>query len=234
MSPEQEINDLKNRLKRLETSISINRNLDNQSKDLMGQIVASKIPSVLWDNVSFTSSFATGTILTTSPSTTELFSTSTRESDTSYGRRFKPSRESKFRTTFYIDGGLSVATIYIAGPAVANVTTAPTAMINADKSAVGVKIVNGAVNLFSSVAGTETVVATTATISDATTHLLEINYYITHAVVLLDSVVIGDISCNLQTTTLATFFPFLMSAKSGDGTAVSFVMEAYEFLQNRQ
>ena len=234
MKPEQEINELKKRLSVLETSISINRNLDNQSKDLIGQFVATRIPSVLWDNVSFTSSFATASITTVSPSTAELLDANGRESDTSGGRRFRPERVSKYRATFYINSGLSVSTIYLTAPAVSAASTIGTAMVDANKSYVGVKIIAGVIYMVSSVAGTETTIRTGTTITDATTHLLEIDYYITHAVVKFNNVVIGDISCNLLTTTLTTFFPFLTSVKSSDGTAVNLTIEGFEFLQNRQ
>lgn len=297
----------------------LDRYLDNDSKTIIDDVVADSVHNILWDNVSFTSSFAdaainitpvTFTVTIASPAvfsktahgltentivrlfttgalptglttntvyyviaagltssafqlsttlggsaintsgtqsgahTYIVFSTTTdevlsavgRESDTSYGRRFKPDRESRFRTSFYIQSGLSVSTIYIVSPAVSNTTASMTGTIMNDgnKSFVGVKIVNGLIYAVSSVNGTETTVVTGTTITDATTHLLEIDYYISHAVVKFNSTIIGDIPCNLLSTTLQTFCPFLTSIKSSDGTAVNLTMESYEFLQKRK
>lgn len=157
-----------------------------------------------------------------------------RESDTSVGRRFKPSRESRFRTTFYIADGLSSSTNYITAPAISTQSTIGTTINDGDKSYVGIKIVNGAISLVSNVSGTETTIATGTTISDDSTNLLEINYYISHATVSFNDTIIGDISCNLLSESFITFFPFLTSIKSTDGTAVNLTMEAYEFLQKRK
>lgn len=214
--------------------IDINRFIGVNSQKIINEIISTEIHNSLWDNISFTSSFATASISTVPPSTAELLDANGRESDTSLGRRFKPERECRFKTTFYINSGLSVSTIYITAPAVLAISSVGTAMIDANKSYVGVKIVNGSILLVSSVAGTETTQTTTTTISDTTTNLIEIDYYVSHATVLFNNVLIGNIPCNLQTITLNTFCPFLTSVKSSDGTAVNLIMEAYEFLQKRK
>jgi len=228
---EKKIIDLENRLNTLEQSSG--RNTGSIDKRVASDAVADEISNILWNNISFTSSFATASITTTSPSTTELLDANGRESDTSQGRRFKPNRPSKFRCSFYLDFGTSQSTIYIASPAVMSTATIGTSITESTKSFVGIKIVAGAVSASSSVAGVITNIATGITILEDITNVLEIQYYITHATILFNGAVIGDISCNLLATTLETFLPFLITIKSGNGNTTNLTMESFEFIQNR-
>ncbi len=200
-------------------------------KKKINTIVSDSVHDILWDEISFTSSFATASITTT---TTELLDANGRESDTSQGRRFQPNRESRFRTSFYLGAGISKSTVYITSPAVSSSASIGTSIVDAAKSFVGIKIVAGAVYLSSSVAGTVTNIATQITISTDATNVLEIDYFIDHATVLFNGQTIGDISCNLKTIACETFFPFLISIGSSDATSVNVTTESFEFLQKKR
>lgn len=199
-------------------------------KKKINTVVSESVHNTLWNEISFTSSFASASMTTT---TTELLDANGRESDTSQGRRFNPTRESRYRTSFYLDAGISKSTVYITAPAVSSSSAIGTSIVAAAKSFVGIKIAAGVVYASSSIAGTVTNIATPITISTNATYVLEIDYYINHAVIFLNGQNIGDITCNLNSIACETFFPFLISIGSSDGTSVNVTTESFEFLQKK-
>lgn len=234
----QDVASLHNELQFLRTSnVQLREPIDIYTKQAIKNVITDTLPDILWDNVFHIASFTTNSLTTT---TSELFDTSAasqaaRESDTTGGKIFLPSINSKFKTAFYLGAGISKSTVWLMAPAVSTLTTVGTSIIDANKSGVGIKIVHGVVSAMSSVLGTVTLLPTGITITDDTTHVLEIQYYISHAIIKFNNVVVGDISCNLRpNTAFGTFFPFLTSIGSDDGTSVNITLERYEFLQRRK
>lgn len=233
---EKRIIELENRLRNLEQSSVVDRSISELDKRVINDVVQDGLDDILWNGTAYISSFATSSLTTT---TAELFDSSLisqggRESDTSEGKRFRPETSCRFKTAFYLNAGIPKSTVYIVAPAISTSTAIGTSIIDVNKSFVGVKIVAGVMSLVASTNGGVTTRSTSITIPDAITHLLEIDYYVTHAVVLFDNVIIGDIPCYLPPTTIGTFFPFLTSIGSSDGTSVNVTLENYEFLQRRK
>lgn len=234
---EQSVDKLKSTVMSLESSITnINRYISTVDKNIITDSIEDGIHDILWDKIFYVSSFASASITTT---TTELLDANGRESDTSQGRKFTPYRQSRFKCSFYLNSNIAKGVFYITSPAVSKSASIGTAIVDADKSFVGIKIVGsvggGAVNLVHSINGTETTKATSANIVDAKTNILEIDYYISHFTVFFNGVSIGDMPSTISTvSTFETFFPFLTSVGSTDGTSVNLTIEAFEFLQKRK
>lgn len=224
----QKLIELENRIQILEQTSG--RNSSTLDRKVTNDQVSDEIHDILWNKVFYISSFATASITTVAA---ELLDANGRESDTSAGLRFRPERESRFKTSFYINAGLSKSIIYILSPAISTSTSIGT-LVAADKSFVGVKIVAGTVYLVSCRSGIESIISTNIRITDSATNILEISYHISHATVFFNDIEIGDIPCNLLGITFSTFFPFLISVGSSDGTSVNLTTENFEFLQKRK
>lgn len=226
---DQRFSNLENRVKTIEDNAG--RNISSVEKKVTDDNVSDGIYETLWNKVYHVASFASASITTTG---TNLLDANGRESDTTAGRLSSPSRDCKFKTAFYLDTGFNVSTVYITSPAISAVSTVGSFIVDSDKSFVGIKIINGAINLVSCRSGVETVKTTTTTIINNNTNVLEIDYYITHAIILFNDVQIGDIACNLLGITFQTFFPFLTSLSSNDTSSVNLTIENYEFIQKRK
>lgn len=216
-------------------SMTISRDQSEDMKKEARDVIYRALASSLWDEVYYTSNFASASITTTS--TSEVFDANGRESDTSGGLYFLPSRESRFRAIFYLNTAQTKSEVYITSPATSQASTVGTAMADTDKSWVGVFIDETVVKLvsYNHNDASTTTVTTTETITDNTTHVLEIRYHVGHAEIYLDNASIGTIPCKLiDDTSITTFFPFLTSIKSTDGTSVNLTIESYEFLQSRK
>lgn len=230
MDIETKVGGLENRLTTLERQGNIiSRYISSTDQTVINTGVASRIEDTLWGNVYYTSSFASTQTTTTA---TETLDVNVRDADTTGGLWFTPAKKSKFRMTFFINAGLSKSTVYIASPGISKVSTTPTAIASANNSFVGVKIVAGAVKLVACRNGSETVLATSKTIADSNTHKVEIQYNISHATVIFDNVILGTIACNLSGITFATYWSYITSFGSSDGTTVTVDTERYEFIQN--
>ncbi len=218
----------------------LNRYLPSTDKDIITSTVDDAIYDTLWDKIFYLSSFATSSTTTTAVSPGTL-SANARESDTTLGLRFNPKKACKFKASFYfakVSGSQNVskAVVYLGAPGISTVTTTPTNILDSTISFVGVKFNAGVLTLINSLSGTPTATnpSTTITVTDDTTHTIEIDYYLSHAVFLYDNVIVGDIPCNISTINpIGTFFPFITSVISTDGTNVNFTIEGFEFLQRR-
>jgi len=215
------------------SSEALDRNLADQSKGIASDAVALHLGEILWSKVFYIASFATSSTDTT---TTEVLPAGGRESDTTAGKQFRPERPSKFRTAFYLGTNISKLTAYIASPGLLFTTsTIPSSILDSKISFVGIKIdSDGDVSLITSLRGVTTTKATGVTITDDTTNILEINYFVKYADVYLNNVSLGSIPCDiLSSTQFEVFFPFISSVGSSDGTSVNLTLDSYEFMQLR-
>jgi hypothetical protein len=237
---EQKFDKLSSTITDISTSIDgfdsrniLNLQNDVTLRDTIRQIINENIENIMWNNIFYLSSFATASI--TATDTVEVLDSNGREADTSAGLRFQPTIDSRFKMTFYINEGFTKTNIYIAAPGVSKSASTPTAIIDANQSWVGVKFVAGTMYLVSSTAGSETSTVTSVSITDNTTHTLEIRYLLTHTEFYFDNEYVGDIECDLTSPgSFEVFWPFITSVASQDTTDVNLTIESFEFLQKRK
>lgn len=234
----QQFQELQNRVAKLESNTSSLRSHVsilsdiNTRKTVSLQFVEDQIHNVLWNQIFYVGTLASSTISTTGSSTSEILTI--RESDTTGGLYMNSTRESRFRVPFYLNSGIPQSTVYITSPAVSTSMTVTSTIQNVANSYVGVKIVSGVLSIVSCTAGVEITKLTNVIITNNTTHLLEIRYYVTNADIFFDTVIIGSISCNLPSVNIPTFYQYLTSLKDNSGATVcNLTFDSYEFLQKR-
>lgn len=206
--------------------------LSERGNQSLNKVIGHNLLDILWDNIYYNSSFAAESV-TTSSGTEDL---TAKEVDTTGGKKFSAMLDSRFRVNFYSTTGQSNMTAYILSPAISTdtsyaATTGPIAT-NTYLSYVGIKVVLGVVYLVSSVAGVEKLTVTDKTITDDTTHTLEINYRAGQSAdIYYDNEFLGSIETRMQVINdIATYFPYLTSVKSASGS-VNLTFENYEFAQ---
>lgn len=206
--------------------------LSENGNQSLNKVISKNLLDILWDNIYYTSSFAAESI-TTSSATEDL---TAREVDTTGGKKFTPKLDSRYRVNFYIGSGQTNITAYVLSPAISTdttyaATTGPVAT-NTFLSYVGIKVVLGTIYLVSSVEGNEITIATEKSITDDSTHTLEINYRAGQSAdIYFDNEFIGSIQCKMRIVNdIATYFPYLTSVKSASGS-VNLTIENYEFAQ---
>lgn len=210
----------------------ITRDISIEQQDSIREIIADSIINILWDKVFYLSSFAAESV-TTSSSTEDV---TAKEVDTSEGKKFDPSLDSRYRVNFYVNTGQTNITAYICSPATNTTFTTDVPIADSDNiSYVGIKITGTIVYLVSKTKGqTEKLVRTNKTITDNTTHTLEIFYRPVSSDIYFDNELIGSISNNLLTNgEMSTFYPYLTSVKSSSGS-VNLTLENYEFAQKKK
>lgn len=202
----------------------------NTFLDLIGE----KLQDILWNGVYYTANFNSESA--TANSTTQVVTL--KEVDTTEGGKFDPALDSRFRVTFYLNSGASVATLYIVSPAISTDPTFATSVplgTNEYLSYVGIKVVATEVFMVASINGTERTVRTSAIIDDDTTHNLEIYYRAGESAdIFLDTQKIGSISAKIQKskTNLKTYYPYMFAISASSGSA-QVTMENYEFIQKK-
>lgn len=202
----------------------------NTFLDLIGE----RLQDILWNAVYYTANFNSETA--TANSTTQIVTL--KEVDTTEGGKFDPALDSRFRVTFYLNSGATVATLYIVSPAISTDPSFATTVPLADNeflSYVGIKIVNTEVFLVASVNGEERTTKTSVVVDDDTTHNLEIYYRAgDSADVFFDTRKIGSINAKIQKskTNLKTYYPYMFAISASSGSA-QVTMENYEFIQRK-
>lgn len=234
------------RLRTLETKVAdlesvinntkINRDTDIEYLDDVKNVIFESIADYLWDGLYIISSFE-GPTVTMSSSTENV---TIKEVDNSEGRTFDPRKPSKCRLNFYLGSGQTNSTVYLLSPAVSKDpafgTNVPLST-NTHISYVGIKIIQTIVYLVSydHFTGAEKLIRTDKTVTDDTTHTLEINYRPGESAdIHFDNQHIGSIECNLiKDASITTFYPYLTSIKSASGS-VNLTLEQFQFLQAKK
>lgn len=213
------------------------RFLDPTEKQELSEVISDNLINILWDSVYYIASNLSSGV----PDTGFATSTSERNDafdvDTSEGKFLSPDRDCRFRVNFYLGSGATKQVTYICSPATNSGFGSPVPMeATAAVGYVGIKIFDGRVHLVTKNLGSikEKLVPTSKVFTDDTTHVLEILYRPSSSDIYIDGDYLGSISNNLKDgNTVKSFYPFLTSIKSSDGTAVNMTIEGYEFAQTR-
>jgi len=218
----------------------VNRNSSKEAKRDAAEAVFEALSNFFFDEVNLLNSPDTAVSSAAgSPNTsTTVFTTGIRVPDTARGLYMRPDKKSRLRTMFYVNEGATSMEGYILSPAVYPSQVGISGGISSMSvlsSYVGIKILEGAVHLVSYFSGRERTILTDFRITDSTTHVLDIIYTITSALIIIDGKRLGRISCNLLETidSPETFFPIVAPVRSTNGTGVRMSIEGYQFLQDR-
>ena len=207
------------------------RFLSPTEKDQLFEIVSEGLFDILWNKVFFLSSFAT-TSVTTSSSTEDL---TARAPETSENKYLSPKEKSRLRISFYLNTGQTNSIVYI-GLGTSSSQSAPTAIASTTNSFAGVKIDQSIIKLaaYNGETDVETLINSTKTITDNTTHVIEFRYAPGQSVeVLFNNERIGEIAVPYDfAKKTEVFFPYITSVSSVSGS-VNFTLESYEFIQER-
>lgn len=189
----------------------------------------------LWNSVFYHSSFNGPAVTTTSSS--ELFSASTREGDTSSGKFLRTDLPSKFRCHFYFNGTDSLdSTTYIGSFGTSTLDTGISTINQSDMEYSALKVVNGDVSVVCKNGNKTTIRATGERIVDSTTYVLEMQYYPNERIdFFLNDRPLGSITDALPiNANVITYFPLMISIKRGSSTNRKVTVENWEFIQDRK
>lgn len=237
------VSNLENKLNTLQNSVNnliddqfeMTRFLKPEQKQEFGVLMSEQVGDVFWNDVFYISSMNGPAAETTSSS--ELFSGSTREADTSSGKFLTYDTDSKFRCHFYFNGTDALdATAYIGTVGTSTLDSGISSINQSDMEYVALKVYNGNVFITAKSSDGTTELETEKRIIDDTTYKLEIKYVPNeYAEFFFDDESIGAITQNLPKGENAiTFFPLMVSIQRSSGTDRKVTVESWEFLQTRK
>lgn len=214
---------------------SLNQNSSQESRKSTSEAVFELLSDFFFDKVTFLT--GPGSTPSTATTLTTDFRTLLRVPDTSTGKYIKPNRKSRFRTLFYVTGGVEAADFYILSPAMYRSTTLASDVTNLNTfdSYVGIRSNAGVVSLESKSRGNTVSTPSKKVLVTETTYLLEILYNINYADIYIDNQLIGSVNCDLQEFLYnqITMYPFFGPIKSKAGGSVNLTFENYQFIQDK-
>jgi hypothetical protein len=232
---EQEIKQLRAEVDTLKSRDVITRDMNAQTKDVFKELMKDIIFDLVWDEVFYISSMDGPAATTTSAS--ELFSSATRQADTSAESFLSTDRISKFRCHFYFNGtDVTDCTAYIGSMGTATTDTGITSINQTGMEYLAIKVTNGVVTLVSKSHLGSKEKSTQYTITDDTTYRLDINYFPRErAEFYINGKFVGGMTEYLPgQPNIVTFFPLMVSITRGGATNRNVTVESWEFIQERQ
>lgn len=215
-------------------SRQINSRSSKEDKFNTADAVFSTFAELFFDRLIFLSNPGGANSTATSGSS---YRTLLRVSDTSKGKNIRPDKELRFRTIFYVSGGVENADFYILSPATYRSESITSDIGNFDTfdAFAGIRVVNGQVYLSSKSRGIQEQVNTSVNLKGTTTYLLDIIFNVTSLEVYIDSGYVGSISCDLKENinNLITVFPIFAPIKSTTGVSVNLNFENYQLIQDK-
>ena len=193
------------------------------------------LADTLWNKVFYHSSFSGPAAETTSAS--ELFSGSTRESDTSGKKYLSPERVSKFRCHFYFNTTDSFdSTTYIGSFGTFTSDTGLTSINQTGVEYIALKVDDSNLSLVSKNANGNGSNLIPQTITNDDTHVLEMHFFPRERVdFYLDLEYVGSISEFLPTELdVVTYMPLMLSIQRQSAINRKVTIESWEFIQSRK
>lgn len=167
----------------------------------------------------------------------ESYTPQLRVPDTSGGKFVRPDKKSRFRTAFYVVGGVEEADFFILSPCVyPEESISSFAEMTIFKGFVGVRILRGQVYLVTY--GREKIMKSITApliIKGTSTNSIDILYNINSADVYINNQLLGTIETdfNYDLDSLVTTYPVMAPIRSVAGQNVNLTFENYQFLQER-
>ena len=236
---EKAIKDLQKEISSIHDALNNSYKLDKFSPrediDSAKDIIYEALSDVFFERVNFLNN--PDTVVSTATTSTTQYRTLLRVPDTTGGKYLRPDKKSRFRSCFYVSGGVENADFYILSPAMYRSASLASDISNFNTfdSYVGIRCNSGRVSLESKSRGQVKSIPVSTILVSNTSYVIEILFHTKTAQILLDGLIIGNVACDLTefSDSIITMFPIFAPIRSTTAVSVNLNAENYQFIQEK-